>query len=539
MSGGLLDDILKRYQDLPEAKQKELAATAIRATASLKWVPNPGAQTDAYQSQADELFYGGAAGGGKTDLLIGCPLNVHHRARIFRRHFKDIDGVGGLAPRLAEIQGSWSGYHRQQHLWRMPGGREIEFGAFTNAQEAEAYQGRPADFLGFDEITQFEETLFRYLMTWNRSTKPGQRVRVICTGNPPVTAEGRWVIKYWAPWLDPTFPNKAKPGELRWVTTINGEDVWLDGAEPVEVDGELVKPRSRTFIPASLADNPDLAETDYGSALAALPEPYRSAFRNGDFNAAFEDHEFQVIPTAWIFAAQQRWQARMQAIRDNRAKLGPMTALGVDVAQGGKDNTVLARLYKTTFAELIREKGVDTKNGGDVAALVIKHMSDGCEVKIDCGGGWGNSAVEHLDNNDLNVMACVGAKASMKRTKQGNLSFRNKRAEWWWSLREALDPETGDDVALPPDGQLVADLSAPRWKLVSRDEIQIEEKAEIIKRIGRSPDDGDAVVLAWAEPDAELTRARRSRQRKRNPRRGSPSVQAGYGSAKARYSRRQ
>ena len=529
-----LDEMLAHYGALPEPNQKEAKAIAVAATARMAWVPNPGAQTDAYLSQADELFYGGAAGGGKSDLLLGVPLNMHTRSRIFRRHFKDIDGTGGLASRLCEIRGGWAGYHRQAHLWRLGKDREIEFGAFSNPQEAEAYQGRPADFYGFDEITQFEETLYRFLLTWNRSTKPGQRTRIICTGNPPVTAEGRWVIKYWGPWLDPQFPNKAKPGELRWVTTIAGEDVWVDGPDPIEVDGEMVKPRSRTFIPASLADNPDLMETDYSATLASLPEPYRSAFKHGDFGTALQDHDMQVIPTQWVLAAQQRWELRSKSMPD----WGRMTSMGVDVAQGGADNTVLAPLHALNFAKLIREKGVDTKNGADVAALVVRNLRDGAIVNVDCGGGWGNSAFEHLDSNDINVQACVGANGSNRRNRQGNLTFKNKRAEWWWLFREALDPETGDGIALPPDGQLLADLSAPRWKLVGNNVIQIEEKIEIKKRIGRSPDDGDAVVLAWANDDPDLRRERKSRQRKRAPSRHSPQVQTGYASAKDRYRRR-
>jgi hypothetical protein len=65
-----------------------------------------------------------------------------------------------------------------------------------------------------------------------------------------------------------------------------------------------------------------------------------------------------------------------------------------------------------------------------------------------------------------------------------------------WRLREALDPDKGEHLALPPDTQLKADLCAPLWKLTAQG-IQIELKDEIIKRIGRSPDRGDAVILAF------------------------------------------
>lgn len=532
----LLDEVLQKYNALSPDEQALLRAEALEATEDMPWVPNPGPQYDAYFSEADELFFGGGAGGGKTDLIIGVSFK-HAHSRMFRRHFKDFDGVGGLIPRMAEILGTRAGYHQQQHIWRLGKGREVEFAAFSNAQEAEAYQGRPADLYCYDEITHFEETLFRFLMTWNRSAKPGQRKRVICTGNPPVTAEGRWVIKYWAPWLDPMYPNPAKPGELRWVTTIAGEDVWLDGPEPIEVDGEMVQPRSRTFIPATVDDNPDLAESgEYAAQLAALPEPYRSAFKLGNFHAGLQDDDWQVIPSEWVLKAQERWKVRMAMDKP----LGPMTSIGVDVAQGGPDNTVLAPLHKTTFTPLIREKGIDTKNGAIVAALIVKHLRDGATVNIDCGGGWGNAAFEHLDSNDVNVQACIGAEGTNRRDRSGKFTFKNKRAEWWWSFREALDPESGDDVALPPDGQLFADLTAVRRKK-SEDStvIQIETKADIIKRIGRSPDDGDAVVNAWAEADPDLRRERRSRQRKRNPVRAhSRQVQTGYAKAKEKFNRR-
>lgn len=534
-----LEDTLAAYGALDPVAQKEVFTLAKSATKEMVWVPNPGPQTDAYLSEADELFYGGGAGGGKTDLLLGLALNTAHTARIFRRHFKDVDGTGGLAPRMAEIRGTWGGYHKQQHLLRLGRGREIEFGAFTNETEAEAYQGRPTDFFGIDEITQHAEQLVRFLLTWNRSAKPGQRVRAVFTGNPPVTPEGRWVIKYFAPWLDPEYPNPAKPGELRWVTTIGGEDVWVDGPEEIEVDDgnggvEWVKPKSRTYIPAALEDNPDLLDTNYGAQLAALPEPYRSAFKHGNFAAGIQDDDWQVIPTEWVLKAQMRFKMRQA---DPNFKLGRMTSAGVDVAQGGPAATVIAPLHKTTFMPLIKAKGADTKSGSDVAAMVIKHVTDDAIINIDGGGGWGLGAFEHLETNGNNVQLCIGAAKSNRRDKSGKFTFKNKRAEWWWTLREALDPETGDDVALPPDPQLLADLtSVRRKKSETSTVIQIEEKSEIIARIQRSPDDGDAVVMAWANDDPDLRRDRRSRERRRGPeRQRSSHVQTGYASAKAKF----
>jgi len=57
---------------------------------------------------------------------------------------------------------------------------------------------------------------------------------------------------------------------------------------------------------------------------------------------------------------------------------------------------------------------------------------------------------------------------------------------------------SGENLALPPDPELRSDLCTPRWRPVARG-IQVEAKEDIIKRLKRSPDCGDAVVLALFE----------------------------------------
>jgi hypothetical protein len=81
------------------------------------------------------------------------------------------------------------------------------------------------------------------------------------------------------------------------------------------------------------------------------------------------------------------------------------------------------------------------------------------------------------------------------RTANGLLGFANVRALAYWTLRDALRPDAPDPLALPPDAGLLADLAAPRYS-VSLSKILVEPKPDVIKRIGRSPDKGDALVLA-------------------------------------------
>src|SRR3954467_12981294 len=88
----------------------------------------------------------------------------------------------------------------------------------------------------------------------------------------------------------------------------HGEDQEVDGPGPHIMDGEPIYARSRTFIRATLSDNPDLARTNYGSVLASLPNELRRAYRDGDFSVGIRDADFQVIPAAWVLAAEARWK---------------------------------------------------------------------------------------------------------------------------------------------------------------------------------------------------------------------------------------
>ena len=512
----MLDDILARLQDIPEKERSEL----VQMASGPRWVPNPGPQTDAYFSQADELFYGGQAGGGKTDLGVGLSVTEHKRVLILRRINKD---AVKLVPRIEEVLGSRDGYNGQLQRWKLPEGRQIDVAGCEQEADKQRFKGDPHDLIVFDEGTDFIESQYRFIIGWNRSADPGQRCRVLVTSNPPTTATGLWVIKYWGPWLDPQHPNPAKPGELRWFTTINGEDTEVDGPGPHMVDGEPIMARSRTYIPAELSDNPDLARTNYGSVLASLPDELRRAYRDGDFSVGLRDDDFQVIPTSWIQAAQDRWTEQMP---DGIA----MTAMAVDVAPGGGDATVLAWRYGGWFAPVVSTKQED-RDGHLVAANVVRHRRDNCPVVVDVGGGWGGDAVIAMKDNGIAVLPFNGVDVSTGTTRDGKLRFRNKRAAAIWTMREELDPnqEGGSAIALPPDSELRADLASYTWKLTTSG-ILIESKEEIRKRLGRSPDKGDAVVMCLSEGNAAIRRER--------ARTGHLQTTANMGHAKAKRRRR-
>lgn len=487
--------LLERIKRMDAAAKAALDALLLECEPKV-WVPQVGPQQMACETEADIVFYGGAAGGGKTDLEVGLALTEHQLSIIFRREAVQLPGIEA---RIGKILGTRKGLNATDGIWKIPMQadgvqRIVELGSVAQPDDWMKYQGRPHDLICFDEVCHFLESQFRTLMGWLRSDDPNQRCRVVCAGNPPTDADGEWVKRFWAPWLDPMHPNPAKPGELRWfISNEKGEDEEVPAGYPGRIiDGEFVAPKSRTFIPSRVDDNLVYMASGYKRQLASLPEPLRSQMLRGDFNAGATDPAWQLIPTAWIKAAMDRWE--------KRANKGPMTVLGLDPSRGGRDRSCIARRHGSWFDELISAPGVVIIDGPAAAAFVVPHLRNGVCTAVD-SVGIGSSALDFLKGLNLLVYPVVGSEGSGIMDKAGQLRMRNKRAEMYWKLREALDPVNPDPIALPPDPELLADLAAVRYKVVTMGQtvaaIQIRTKDEIREVLGRSPDKGDAVAMCF------------------------------------------
>lgn len=462
------------------------------------WSPLPGPQTMAIECQADELFFGGAAGGGKSSLILGAAITEHFNSIVFRREYAQLKGLKDEAQKLLSNVARYNG---TENIWRFPDGQWIEFGGVQLASDVNKWQGRASDLRAFDELPHFTRAQYEFLKGWRRTDRKGQRTRIICTGNPPTDAEGDWVIDYWSPWLDPLHPNPAKDGELRWFATINGKDTEVPTGDPFFIEGEddAITPTSRTFIRARVQDNPYYMRSGYMAVLQALPEPLRSQMLKGEFSAGREDNAWQVIPSAWVVAAQARWT-------EDGHNGQPMDALGVDVARGGKDNTVLTPRHGAWFGAQQAHPGSETPDGQAVIGLILEALAlspvpaePGHRTAINMDTiAVGSSPQDIGKEYGLNIIPCVGSHGSEGRDRSGQFGFINARSEWIWMLREALDPQLGDNLAIPPSPKLRADLTAPRWKVTVRG-IQVESKEDIAKRIMRSTDYGDSLVYAHAE----------------------------------------
>lgn len=489
-------ELLEFFKSLGPAELTALDHLLL--SVSEPWLPLPGPQTIAFRSLADELFYGGAAGGGKTDLLIGAAATAHTRSIIFRRETTQTKGV---EERLMEllVTGQWpyrahGNYNKtDKEFWSQDrGGYKIFLAGVKDPGDEQKHQGRPHDLKAFDELTHFTQYQYVYLNTWKRSSKPGQRTRTIAASNPPTDEHGMWVIDYWAPWLDPNYLGvRPKIGELRYyITDQNGKTYEVESHERVKYNGRFYEPKSRTFIPSSVRDNIYYEGTGYEAQLAMLPDELRAKFLDGDFTAGIVTDPQQLIPRSWVELAQARWKARTPPTR-------PYTSLGVDVARGGKDEMITAPCTGNYVHPLITFPVNVHKSGISAARALANLMTHkGTIANIDLLG-VGGSVVDHLELLRPGKVQPMNASESPGEVtdKSGLLTFVNCRSYWHWKVREMLDPVTGQDIALPPDPELLRQLCAIKWKSL-RSGIQIEAKDEIKKRLGRSPDHADAVIYA-------------------------------------------
>jgi hypothetical protein len=526
-----LEEMEARIRGMSPEQRKQLAGLAHKQLARC-WNPQPGPQTDAYKTTAEQTLYGGAAGGGKSDLLLGLAVNEHRRTVIFRRQSKDLEKLWQrLTLQIAKGRVMKSNSTLKQAT--LADGRFIEFGHLEAPGSEQGWQGNDHDLYGFDEAAQLDEHKVNFVIQWLRSTIQGQRARIVFATNPPVpeydgagnlvdASTGAWLMDWFAPWLSDTYASPATPGEIRWCFMRRDGDrlttVWVDGpggynpetgeriAEYTEEDvlaGLVAVAVSRTFIRSRLENNAFLKNTGYAQRLASTPEPLKSLLLTGSFTVKGEDHPFQVIPTQWVLEAQERGRARRLA--GEQRKLRQLVLSG-DIAQGGADSTVLADLYETDFfGDLLVQPGNKTPTGFEVEALVLTKRRNRSMIVLDGGGGWAGSTRDLLwDHQKIAVEMCRSGDRCSDWDKSLTWKFWNIRTKMWWGFREALDPQSNFQICLPDSTRLLTQLTTPHFKVEGKD-MTIEAKEDIRKRLnGASTDEADAVIQAWLYRDDAL-----------------------------------
>jgi hypothetical protein len=465
------------------------------------FTPNIGAQALAYNSEADILLFGGHPGGGKSGLLLGLALDKHRNSLIVRRAFTDVDGLFRDAQRLVSLAGyELDGFVKgNRPVYNKPNrkgyiafegmeksGGEIDYGK----------QGRPFDFIGVDEAAQLPLESILMLLGWNRSSYPGQRCRMVLASNPPVNSIGDWMVDFFGPWLDENYENPALPGEIRYfIMDKDGKSVEVADRNIVTIDGVEYYPHSRTFIPSSLADNPYIG-SDYKAKLQLLPAHIRDVLTSGNFLVARQDPPNQLIPTDWVRAAIERWKNQ-----PNPPEHSQLATIGFDVTDGGPDFSVIAKNYDGWFDELEKKPAVEVKGGNKLGEFLFSTLDNSRPyICYDATGGYGNGLQEYLRTRypQEYLIPFKGADKSHFRSKQ-KFKYVSTRAAAYGKFAEALDPDQpgGSPIYLPDDRRLRQALTIVEFEVTNHG-IQITPKKEIIAKLGKkSPDEADAVVMAW------------------------------------------
>ena len=241
----------------------------------LGYTPQP-KQEELHSSPANEILYGGAAGPGKShalrhEALIWCLRIPNLQVYLFRRIFPELE-KNHIIPsqqqfKLETKSGNKIGlYKDQKRRWEFQNGSMLHFSHCQYEKDVFNYQGAEIHLLILDELTTFTELQYDYLRGRTRCALPIPKEfkhkipGIICGSNPGGVGH--------------------EFAKRRWVTFTNG------GAIPFKRASKREGGMVRQYIPGKLEDNPILTETDPGyiDRLDALPEPFRTAYKDGDWD---------------------------------------------------------------------------------------------------------------------------------------------------------------------------------------------------------------------------------------------------------------
>ena len=242
-----------------------------------------------------------------------------------------------------------------------------------------------------------------------------------------------------------------------------------------------------------------------------------AVFKNRVLGEFCESNEDCVIPLAWIELANRRWEERIEVLDHHwnwiegakqgtwprwrwRREAYPVDALGIDIARSDKgDKTVIARRQGQTITQLDRYAIADTQPIVGYATGLLERWVSAYAVIDMIGIGSGPFDQLRAVFGSRAVPFNAG-EATTITDRSKELEFADKRSAAWWNMRELLDPASDSEVALPPCDVLTGDLTAlKRGRMTQAGKLRVESKDDLRKptRLGRSTDDGDAVVQSF------------------------------------------
>lgn len=251
---------------IPDTPERPAPAPVRPAAAYLPHAPTP-KQAQFLSLECQEAFYGGAAGGGKSEALLMAALQYVDRpgyaALLLRRTYADLSLPGALMDRANDwLRGTDARWKDTEKTWLFPSGATLTFGYLENEAHKYRYQGSELAFVGFDELTQFTETQYRYLFSRLRQKADlGVPARMRAASNPGGVGHD---------WVRQRFL----------------------------VEGEAA---GRVFVPAALDDNPHVDREGYRQSLAQLDPVTRAQLLSGDW---------EVVPNDGLF--RREWFTRVE-----------------------------------------------------------------------------------------------------------------------------------------------------------------------------------------------------------------------------------
>lgn len=299
--------------------------------------PQPGPQTLFFECEADIVFYGGAAGGGKSWGLINLPIyKGWHQVEgftgmIFRRTYAMAEKPGATwdqvkdayRPHSADFAGMTAKFPRSK----------IAVGHLQHEANKYDHQGAEYAYIAFDELPHFTSGQFWYMVSRNRSTcgvKPVVRAGM----NPEPDS---WVLDLVSWWIDddessPSYglPIPERSGVVRYLVRERDEIIWGDSREELKArgfdEGNIL---SFSFIPAKLEDNKILEQKDpkYRANLNAQPLAERKKLLEGNWKfraeagTFFKRHWFPIlnaVPTDIVKVVRYWDRAATEPSEQNR-----------------------------------------------------------------------------------------------------------------------------------------------------------------------------------------------------------------------------
>ena len=243
--------------------------------------PNPGPQTEFLSSNDREVLYGGSAGGGKSYAMLADPVrslnNPHFRGLLVRRTTEELRELISVSKTLYPKAIPDIKFMERDKTWVAPSGATLWLSYLDRDDDVTRYQGQAFSWIGFDELTQWPTPYpFDYMRSRLRTTRDsGLELYQRATTNPG--GPGR-------SWVKRMFVDPAPHGKPFWATDIEtGQQLkWPKGHT---LEGQpLFK---RRFIPATLFDNPYLAEDGmYEANLLSLPENQRKQLLEGNWDVS-------------------------------------------------------------------------------------------------------------------------------------------------------------------------------------------------------------------------------------------------------------